>query len=355
MSMLQMILGFQISQAVYVGAKLGIAAILAAKGPPTVEELAAEVNANADALGRVIRFLASLGPFRTNGGQVEVTDLGATLADGPRSLRHSAYYLMETQYAPFGDLLHTVRTGEPAATRFYGEPFFDWVARDPARVEVQNRGFAWVTSWLREAMFDSYRLPEGAVVADIGGADGSMSARLLVGNPDREGIVFDLPQVVGAAAKTIADNGLAGRVRAVGGDFFESVPAADVYLLSTILHDGDDASCRRILGNIARAARPGTRLVIAESVVPPGDEPYPAKSVDLSMLVMLTGRERTEAEFRSLLDSAGFTLDRIVPCSPSPFCWIETTVRLGNSRDRQIQSVGDRFSIVISSIVMLHV
>jgi predicted transcriptional regulator/SAM-dependent methyltransferase len=327
MTMLQMILGFQVSQAVYVVAKLGISAILAAKGPRTVEELAAEVNANADALGRVIRFLASLGLFRTNGAQVEVTDLGATLADGPGSLRHSAYYLTETQYTPFGDLLRTVQTGEPAATRVYGEPFFEWVAKDPARVEVQNRGFAWVTSMLREGMFDSYRLPEGAVVADIGGADGSMIARLLADDPDREGIVFDLPQVVAAAAKTIADNGLADRVQPVGGDFFESVPAADVYILSTILHDWDDESCRRILGNIARAARPGARLVIAESVVPPGDEPHPAKSVDLSMLVMLTGRERTEAEFRALLDSAGFTLDRIVACPPSPFCWIESTVR----------------------------
>jgi O-methyltransferase len=172
------------------------------------------VNANTDALGRLIRFLASVGPFRTSGDQVEVTELGATLADGP-------------------------------------------------------------------------------VVADIGGADGAMIARLLAGEPDRKGIVFDLPEIVTGAAKTIADHGLAGRVQATGGDFFDSVSAAGVYILSTILHDWYDESCRRILGNIARAARPGARLVIAESVIPPGDEPHPSKAVDLSMLVMLAGRERS--------------------------------------------------------------
>lgn len=233
----ELVTAFGLSQAVCVVAKLDIPTILAARGLRTIEKLAAEVNANTDALGRLIRFLASAGLFRTSGDQVEVTELGATLADGPRSMRYGTFYFMEMQYVPFGDLLHTVRTGESAATRLYGEPFFDWVAKDPARVEIQNRGFGWVTSSLREGMFDNYRLPEGAVVADIGGADSAMIARLLADEPDRKGIVFDLPEIVTGAAKTIADHGLAGRVQATGGDFFDSVPAPDVYILSTILYD----------------------------------------------------------------------------------------------------------------------
>ena len=233
---------------------------------------------------------------------------------------------METHYAPFGEFLGTVLTGESAALRYFGEPFFDWIARDPGRIEVQNRAMGAVTTSLRRGMLDGYRLPEGAVVADIGGADGAMIAQLLADDPARQGIVFDRPEVVAAAAKTIADHGLAGRVEAIGGDFFESVPAADVYVLSSILHDWDDESCRRILGAIARAAKPGARLVVVETVMPTGDEPHPTKVIDLVMLTLSSGRERTEAAFRPLLESAGFTVDRIA-ASPAPYSFIEATLR----------------------------
>lgn len=324
--MLQMLAGFQVAQSLYVAAKLDISTILVAKGPRTVHELADEVGVDADALGRVIRALTSFGVFRTSGDRVEVTDLGTTLAEDPLSLKYPAIFWMETHYGPFGDLLHTVRTGEPAASKYYGQPWFEWVGKDPERIELLTRAMGAVTTSLRRGMFDGYRLPAGTVVADIGGADGAMIAQLLADVPDRRGIVFDLPEVVAAAAKTIAEHGLSGRVQTVGGDFFESAPAADVYILSYILHDWNDESCRRILATIAKSAKPGARLVIVESVIPPGDEPHPAKVIDITMLAMLTGRERTEAEYRALLDSAGFTLDRIVS-SPTPYCFIEATLR----------------------------
>jgi len=324
--MMQLLAGFQVSQALYVVAKLDIATILS-DGPRTVDQLAAEANADADALGRIIRFLATLGIFRTSGEEVEITQLGATLADDRAdSLRYGALYWMETHYAPFGDLVHTARTGEIAATRHYGRPFFDWISADPERVEVQNRTFANVTNSLRAGMFDGYRLPDGAVVADLGGADGSMLAQLLADAPDRRGIVFDRPEIVPAARKTLADRGMADRVQSIGGDFFQSVPSADVYILSYILHDWDDEACRRILRAIVEAAEPGARVVLVEAVIPPGDAPHPAKVVDLTMLAMMGGRERTAEEYQALLDSAGFTLDRIVP-SPTPFSFVEATLR----------------------------
>lgn len=274
----------------------------------------------------MIRALASFGVFRTSSGQVEVTDLGRTLADDPLSLKYPAIFWMETHYGPFGDLLHTVLTGEPAANKYYGQPWFEWVGKEPERIDLLTRAMRAVTTSLRRGMFDGYRLPGGTVVADIGGADGAMIAQLLADDPDRRGIVFDLPDVVAAAPKTIAEHGLTGRVQTVGGDFFESVPAADVYIVSYILHDWDDESCRRILASVAKAAKPGARLVVVESVIPAGDEPHPATVIDLTMLVMLTGRERTEDEYRALLDSAGFTIDRIVS-SPTPYCFIEATLR----------------------------
>jgi predicted transcriptional regulator len=326
LQMTQMLAGFQVSQALYVVAKLDVATILR-NGPQTIEQLAAVTNANADALGRIIRFLATLGIFRTNGDQVEITELGETLAeDRPDSVRYSALYWMETHYAPFGDLLHTARTGETAATRYYGASFFDWISTDAERLEIQNRAFAHVTKGLRAGMFDGYRLPEGAVVADIGGADGSMLTQLLADEPDRQGIVFDRPEIVVAAQETLAEHGMTERVQSVAGDFFESVPAADVYVLSYILHDWDDESCRRILRTIADAAAPGAHVVLVELMLPPGDEPHLAKVIDLTMLAMVNGRERTAEEYETLLASAGFTLDRIVS-SPTPFSFVEATLR----------------------------
>jgi hypothetical protein len=325
MQMLQMISGFRDSQALYVAAKLDIATALAG-GPRTVDEIAAEVNADPDALARIIRFLATLGLYRTDGDRVEVTELGATLAKGPNTAYNAALYWMETHYAPFGRLLDTVQSGKTASDEYYGKPFFDWVAEDPERVQLQNQMFAWVTTELRDGMFDGYVLPAGTVVADVGGADGSMMARFLADEPDRRGIVFDRPEVVQAAEKLLADNQLADRVRAVPGDFFQSVPAADVYILSFVLHDWNDEECRRILRNIASAASPGAHLVIVESIIPPGDQPHPAKAMDVTMLGMTHGRERSAEQYAALLNSAGFTLDRVVPSLPM-FSFAEATLR----------------------------
>jgi hypothetical protein len=325
--MIQMLSGFQVSQALYVVAKLGVATVLA-DGPRPVDELAALVAASPDALGRLIRTLTPLGLFQTTGdGRVEVTPLGLTLAAGrPGSVRDAALYWMETHYAAFGHLLHTVRTGEPGATHHLGQPFFDWIGADPELAALQSRAMATVTAGLKAGVFQGYELPgEAVTVADIGGSDGTVLAQLLASHPDRRGIVFDLPQVVPAAREAISRSGLAGRVEVIGGDFFESVPAADVYVLSYVLHDWDDESCARILRSIAEAAAPGARLVIIELVLSSGDEPDVAKMIDLVMLAMLSGRERTAAEYQALLAKAGFTLDRVVP-SPSLFSFLEATL-----------------------------
>jgi len=324
--MLQMLAGFQISQALYVVAKLGLSTALA-DGPQTIEQLATATGATADALRRITRTLAPLGIFRTDRERIEATPLGLTLAEGyPGSLRDIALYWMETHYTPYGELLHTAMTGENAATHLYGKPFLAWVADSPAMAEIQTRAMASVTEGLRAGMFDGYSLPEGNVVADIGGADGAMLCELLTREPGRRGIVFDLPEIVPAARKTLAGHGLAARVDVRSGDFFESVPAADVYVLSYILHDWDDESCLRILRTIKKAAAPGARLVVVETVIPPDDTPHLAKLTDLTMLVMLTGRERTAAEYEKLLADGGFSMDRIVP-SPTRYSYIESILR----------------------------
>ncbi|MGH3272751.1 MAG: methyltransferase [Streptosporangiaceae bacterium] len=326
MQMVQLLAGFQLSQALYVMAKLGVATVLA-DGPRPVEELVTATDANPDALRRLLRYLTQFGIFRTAGKDVvQVTPLGLTLAEGqPGSVRDAALYWMETHYGPFGELLHTARTGEPAACRHLGEPFFEWIAADPELAALQNRAMANVAAGLEASMFEGYRLPgDGGTVADIGGSDGSVLVQLLAGDPGRRGIVFDLPEVVQAAGEVLSRAALADRVEIVAGDFFTSVPVADIYVLSFILHDWDNESCARILRSVAGAAAPGARLVLIEMVLPDGDEPHLAKMMDLVMLAMLAGRERTAEEYRALLARSGFTLDRIVG-SRSPYSFIEAT------------------------------
>ncbi|MEV4130440.1 methyltransferase [Nocardia sp. NPDC049707] len=323
--MTQMLAGFQVSQALYVIAKLDVATVLD-DGPLSHVELARRTGAHPPSLRRLIRTLAPLGVFRTEGELVHTTELGAVLSRRhPQSLHAVAHFWMETHYRPFAELLRTARTGETAATYHLGEPFFNWIAADPDRAALLSRAMAEVTGALRTGMFDGYQLPEGEVVADIGGADGSVLHTLLAGESGRRGIVFDQPTVVPTAEKRIRETGVADRVVALGGDFFAEVPRADVYILSYVLHDWDDASALRILGSIAAAAKPGARLLILEGIVPEGDVAHMTKMIDLTMLGITSGRERTAVEYESLLNAGGFTVDRTVP-TPSPYSIIEATL-----------------------------
>ncbi|MFE9446418.1 methyltransferase [Streptomyces sp. NPDC006602] len=326
MQMTQMLAGFQISQALYAVAKLDVATQLA-DGPVDLASLARETGAHEEALGRLVRTLAPLGLFQDAGeGRIAVTPLGEFLsATHPMSLRSAALFWMETHYLPFAGLLDTVRTGVPAAETYYGKPFFDWVVEDPERVALTNKAMAGVVASVRAGMLDDYVLPGGGTVADLGGADGTIIAELLSRNPDHSGIVFDLPEVVQAAHGVLAARGLTDRVEVVGGSFFEEVPTADVYVLAYILHDWNDEESGRILAAIRKAARPGARLLVIEAIVPEGDAPHMAKIVDLTMLGMLGGKERTEREYERLLGDAGFSLDRVV-ATPSPLSILETTL-----------------------------
>lgn len=213
--MMQMMGGFQVSQAVYVVAKLDVPTMLdEAGGPLTVSELAHESGAQIQPLRRLLRTLASVGLFTLDGDRVTLEPIGATLSrNAGDSLYGAAVMWMETHYASFSDLLHTLRTGEPAATHHLGKPFFDWVNENPDRSQQFSDAMASFTSGLRTGMFDHYQLPDGELIADIGGADGSVLVELIKNLPDRRGIVFDLPPVLPAARSTMSDQGLNGRVQ----------------------------------------------------------------------------------------------------------------------------------------------
>ncbi|MFB7493344.1 methyltransferase [Streptomyces sp. NPDC056161] len=323
--MTQLLGGFQVSQALYVVAKLDVCTLLD-DGPRTVADLAEYSGVSADPLGRLISTLTMVGVFRSEGDLVATTPLGALLSrDHPASLAGAAELWMETHYGPFGGLLETVRSGVPGATQYFGKPFFEWLSEDQERSALMTRAMANVTGALREGVFDGYDLPPGRVVADIGGADGSVLVQLIAERPERTGVILDLAPVEPAATAHLAERGLDDRITFTAGDFFESVPTADVYVLSFVLHDWDDDSAVRILESIRKAANPGARLLVLEGVIPPGDTPHMMKMVDLTMLGMLPGRERTEPEFRTLLERAGFAFDGVVPTS-TVFSIVEASV-----------------------------
>ncbi|MBZ6175141.1 sigma-70 family RNA polymerase sigma factor [Streptomyces olivaceus] len=191
--------GFQVSQAAYVVAKLGVATILEQEGPTTLATLAERTGARPEPLARLVRSLAPLGLFSTDGDTVTATAVGALLSEKhPESLYNAALMWMETHYLPFSELLHSVTTGKPGADKYLGEPFFDYLNSDPGRSALFSRAMGDVSAGLRTGIFDGYRLPAGRTVADIGAADGSVLSELLKrdADPQRQGIVFDLPTTV---------------------------------------------------------------------------------------------------------------------------------------------------------------
>jgi SAM-dependent methyltransferase len=327
LQMVQMLAGFQVSQALYAAAKLGVPDQLVA-GPKRIDELATVLDADPDALGRLTRALAGMGVFaEVAEGTYDLTPLGRTLtSDEPGSMRDLALMWMETHYEPFAGLTDAVRTGQCAADAHYGMPFFDWLAGQPEQSTRFSGAMANLTDGIKIGALASYDFSAMQRIVDVGGADGTLLTHVLRRVPDATGVSYDLSHVVPAVRAVAKEADLADRLTAEAGDFFERVPAGfDTYLMSMVLHDWDDDRAIRLLRNIAAAGAPGARVRALELVVPAGDGPHLAKMIDLTMLAMLTGKERTEPEFRVLFEAAGLRYERAVP-TPTPLSMIEGSV-----------------------------
>jgi SAM-dependent methyltransferase len=326
-AMMGLITGYWVSQAVGVVARLGVADQLTG-GPRDSDELARAVRADPQALYRVLRLLSSLGVFvevapRTFG----LTPLGETLrSDAPGSVRNFA--ITETapgHWLPWGRLHDSVRTGRPMTREALGMELFDWYAQNPEEAGFFNAAMGNLSALAAGELVRVYDVSAAGAVADVGGAHGVLLAAVLRANPAARGILFDLPHVIATATDAVAAEGLSDRCELVSGDFFEAVPeGADLHLLKQIVHDWDDEQATRLLRNCHRALGPAGKLLLVEMVVPQDNQPSPAQAMDLNMLVLLGGRERTEEEYRRLLQEAGFRLERVIP-THSPFSVIEAT------------------------------
>jgi hypothetical protein len=267
-------------------------------------------------LFRLLRALAGVGVFaRESDGRFRNNALSdLLLEDEPDSMWAIAVMAGEDQHRCWNELPETVRTGEVAFDRLYGRPYFDHLGRHPEQARIFDAAMTCFSGRTTQAVLDAYDFSDIRTLADVGGGLGSNLTCILGRYPTMRGVLFDQPQVVEKARPLLNAAGLSGRCKVEGGDFFKTVPGgANAYLLGHILHDWDDARAGLILDNLRRAMPAKARLLLIEYVVPADGGPSFSHLLDLHMMVVLGGLERTEAEYRHLFAAHGFRLTRVVP------------------------------------------
>ncbi|MBP2471522.1 hypothetical protein JOF53_000394 [Crossiella equi] len=322
--MFGMALTFLSSRALYVAAELGLADHVA-DGPRTTEELARATGTHEPTLYRLLRLLAGVGVFTETAPRTFGTTplANALRTDLSGSLRPFVLHTLGTQYQAWGELGHTVRTGQEAFSKAMGMPVWQYHAEHPEVNSLLNQVMSRESEAMTEELLTGHDFGPYRTVADIGGGQGALLTGILARHPDSRGILFDQPHVV--SHELLDKAGVAERAEVVGGDFFASVPGgADLYVLKWIIHDWPDDKATEILANVRAAMAPGATLALVEYVIPPGNEPAHSKTLDLVMLVLNEGRERTREQFEALLGAAGFRLDRVT-AMPSGVSLLEAT------------------------------
>jgi hypothetical protein len=324
--------GYQASAAIGALARLGVADALAG-GPATGDELAARLGADAPALVRLLDSTLDLGLFTCDGdGRYRLAELGELLrSDVDGSLGRLAIAVTEDwRWAAYGHLAHTLRTGEPGFVAAHGCRLWDYLATHPEAAASFGASLERIAVVRDQAFLDTVDLGGVRRLVDVGGGHGGLLCNALAADPDLNGLLFDLPAVVEAARERLRDLGLAGRCETVAGDFRDAVPpGGDVYVLSWILHDWDDATALRILGNCRSALQQSARLLVVEMVAPepgaPAAEAFAqlVRQTDLEMLAVVGGRERSAAEYERLFTASGFTLAGSAPLPGMPWSVLE--------------------------------
>jgi hypothetical protein len=328
----ELINGYQVSAAIGAFARLGVADALAS-GPSSITELSQRLGADERALARLLDATLDVGLFTIDDdGRCRLGELGDLLrSDVPGSLRRFAVVSTDDwRWVAYGHLGHALRTGEPGFVAAHGCRLWDYLASHPEAAASFEESMARVGAARDRAVATAVDFSTVDRLVDVGGGRGGLLCALLVACPHLRGVVFDLPAVVEGAREQLRKAGFAERCQAIAGDFREAVPpGGDAYLLSWVLHDWDDATTLRILGNCRAAMAGGSRLLVVEMVVPKPGQPNAAvferlvRQTDLEMLAVVGGRERSAAEYEKLLTESGFALDCIVPLEGMPWSVIE--------------------------------
>lgn len=329
LSLLDLLNGYRVTQALYTAARLRIADRLAG-GPQASDELARTIGADPGALRRLLRALASFGVFAEEAdGRFALTEIGSLLRENvPGSLRAGVIFYGEPRHwRAWEKLDECVTSGHTVWGPRGASAFFEMNAKDPEGAAIFNAAMTSFTSALDAAVVSAYDFSRFSTLVDVGGGQGALISSILTANPALRGILFDIPPVIEDARARVAERGLAGRCELIAGDVFASVPSGgDAYLLKWIIHDWDDEHSLKILRSCHRAMSGSVTLLLVERVVPERvDHSADTQSTlltDLNMLVLTGGHERTEAEYRALFRASGFSLTRIVPTA-ARICVIE--------------------------------
>jgi hypothetical protein len=307
-------------QALSVAARLGIADLVRDRSKDA-DELASATGANAPTLYRLLRALSGLGVFaQDEQARFGLTPLGRTLCSGPGTARERAAFVGEPWvWSAWGNLCHSVLTGESAFRHAHGTSLFEYLERNPEARSSFHHNLSRQSELQIPTILEAYDFSRFERLVDVGGGHGALLSAILAANPSLTGVLYELPEVVAEAADLASELGVRERLEIVGGNFFDSVPPeGDCYLLKLVIHDWDDERAVRILRNLRAAIADGGRLLLIEFVMPPGDAFHHAKFMDLSILVLTeSGRERTEAEYRDLLAAGGFTLAETIQTASS--------------------------------------
>jgi len=308
--------GFQVTQAIHVASTLGIADQLK-DGPRSAEELAPLTQSHAGALYRLLRALAAVGVFKEDENRrFALTPMGDCLrTDSATPIGAWAEYAGSPYvWRSWGHLRHSIRTGENAFQSLNGQDIWSYRADRPAEGAVFDRAMTELSRGSAEAVIAAYDFSAFHHVVDVGGGRGLMLAAILAAHPRMQGTLFDQPQVVAGAKAVLEPHGVADRCQIAGGSFFEKVPeGGDAYLMRVVIHDWEDDEASAILKACRRAMRQTAKLILIERIIAPANETPATKFMDLNMLALPGGRERTRGEFSDLLAASGFELTRVVP------------------------------------------
>ena len=317
---MQMAMGFTVPFLLRATAQLSLADHLA-DGPKTADQLAAITGTHTPALHRFLRTLAGIGIVsQDESDRFSLTSLAEPLRSGvPGSVRTSILSITGDVFiVPWSKLVYSVQTGQAAFDKYFGVPIFDYLTSHPEEAAMFSDFLIGINSADAPAIAAAYDFSSCSNIVDIGGATGHILTTVLGSHPGPRGTVFDLHHNQRGATELIQSRGMSDRVTFTPGSFFESIPSGcDLYILSHIIHDWSEAECLRILANCRRAMSPDSRLLVIEMVLPEGNAFHPGKMLDMTILALTSGQERTEREYRALLEKAHFKLRRVIPTSSS--------------------------------------
>jgi O-methyltransferase domain/Dimerisation domain len=318
-----MLHSYQVTQVIGTVARLGLADWLAA-GPQSSAELTAATGANPDGLLRLLRAAVTVGLMaELEPDRFELTPLGACLATTVQSasLRDLAIAISDPgQWLPCGRLADVVMTGRPAVSAALGMGLWDYYREHPEEGAAFARAVGHLSASGALGVAARYDVTRFTRIVDVGGGQGVLLASLLEAAPQAVGVLFDRPEAIARARPLIIERGLVERMEFVGGDFFTEVPpGGDLYLLKSVLHGWDDEQALRILTTCHRAARPGSTLLVIEGVLPSEPGPSPLHMINMFILALVGGRERTREQHQALLEAAGYRLEQVIPLPPGTY------------------------------------